>query len=407
MAQAHAHGRAWLVPFLVVCSVATACTKRNPRVCCETDAECAAVGYDSPEICEIGACVGNVCTEDGCDGNEDCPMPAPHCVAGACQSEPPPEPTCVDHGGRILWTSSRDGDEDVWTAFADGTSANAITKTATYERSSVWSPDGTKIAYTNDNGVQRNLFVMSADGSGSVPLTNDAAQEDHLEWARDGGFVAFDTSENRAVVIGTDGTGAHELSGPAGSSRSAPSWAPDGSKLVYIISPMVTVAQVYAVGVDGVSGQAILSSIPSAVCVTPRYAPDGRKVVFGCNTNAGDLYLVNADSSGLFQLTATTEKDLDPRWSPDGTRIAFVRETAAGATDIWVINPDRTGLRNVTAHAGNDDNVRWSPDGNSLIFDTDRDGNREIYRVNVDGSAPTNLSNDPGPDTRPDWASCP
>src|SRR5262245_11759224 len=87
-----------------------ACYRHNPEVCCETDAECAVVGFETPQGCgegprPAGVCVNNQCVASGCDGDEDCQDPAaPHCISGACQS------TCIFAGGRIAFTSNRDGD---------------------------------------------------------------------------------------------------------------------------------------------------------------------------------------------------------------------------------------------------------------------------------------------------------
>lgn len=65
---------------------AASCTKRNPDLCCENDAECMAIGFSSFEKCDLGVCVQNACTTElnVCDDDEDCPAEAHHCVAGTC-----------------------------------------------------------------------------------------------------------------------------------------------------------------------------------------------------------------------------------------------------------------------------------------------------------------------------------
>src|SRR5262249_5331541 len=130
--------RRWLLLALV------ACTKRNPDVCCETDKECAAIGFNSPQPCSLGVCVANTCAMSGCDGDEDCMDPmALHCLAGACASE---SELCAAAGGRIAWISDRDGDPDLYVAYADGTNVVELTHNSAAESSPIWSPDGTSIA---------------------------------------------------------------------------------------------------------------------------------------------------------------------------------------------------------------------------------------------------------------------
>jgi Tol biopolymer transport system component len=109
----------------------------------------------------------------------------------------------------------------------------------------------------------------------------------------------------------------------------------------------------------------------------PAWSPDGSRLVFsgmtGFNDLDGrrsnvDLYLVNADGTGLRRLTRARAADGDPDWSagPGGGRIAFTRNRA-GREDIYTIRPDGTDLARVTKRGGSRPN--WSPDGTRLAFE--------------------------------------
>ena len=67
------------------------------------------------------------------------------------------------------------------------------------------------------------------------------------------------------------------------------------------------------------------------------------------------------------------------------------------------MNVDGTDTVQLTNHRGWDGNPSWSPDGGRIIFDTERDGNREIYVMNADGSNPVNLTKHPANDANPYW----
>jgi formylglycine-generating enzyme required for sulfatase activity len=85
--------RDFLPRLIALTSLFAAChlpTKKNPEVCCETPEECLRVGYEIEVPCKLGVCVGNLCVEDRCDGDEDCTTPSV-CQAGACV-----EPGIVD-----------------------------------------------------------------------------------------------------------------------------------------------------------------------------------------------------------------------------------------------------------------------------------------------------------------------
>jgi Tol biopolymer transport system component len=76
----------------------------------------------------------------------------------------------------------------------------------------------------------------------------------------------------------------------------------------------------------------------------------------------------------------------DPMYSPDGMKIAFI-STHDGDPEIFVMNADGTGLRKLTDNTAVDAAPSWSPDGGKIVFTSDRSGTFELYRMNSDGSA--------------------
>lgn len=88
-----------------------------------------------------------------------------------------------------------------------------------------------------------------------------------------------------------------------------------------------------------------------------------------------------------------------PSWSPDGSRIAF-----SNLVQVYMMNADGSAQTQLTNSSGFNRNPAWSPDGGQIAFQTDRDGNNEIYVMNADGSAPLNLTNNPASDEQPSWS---
>ena len=102
-----------------------------------------------------------------------------------------------------------------------------------------------------------------------------------------------------------------------------------------------------------------------------------------------DIYAVNADGSGLTNVTNDPQSYYSFTWSPDGSRIAF-QSFRDGNAEIYTINPDGSGLTNLTNDPSGDLFPVWSPGGSRIAFDSDRDhaGDLfEIYAMNSDGSA--------------------
>jgi len=93
-----------------------------------------------------------------------------------------------------------------------------------------------------------------------------------------------------------------------------------------------------------------------------------------------------------------------PAVSPDGTRLAFARETR-GNVDLWVAAIDGSGERRLTTDDAVDRSPCWSPDGLEIAFASRRSGSGDIYVVPADGSAPPRrLTAGDGPEDDPDWA---
>jgi TolB protein len=80
-----------------------------------------------------------------------------------------------------------------------------------------------------------------------------------------------------------------------------------------------------------------------------------------------------------------------PAWSPDGRKIAFTSDRD-GNREIYVMNADGTGLTRLTNDDVDDENPSWSPDGNQIAFNRRVLGHLQIFVMNADGSAPTRLT---------------
>jgi dipeptidyl aminopeptidase/acylaminoacyl peptidase len=112
--------------------------------------------------------------------------------------------------------------------------------------------------------------------------------------------------------------------------------------------------------------------------------------------------VMNADGSGQTRLTNNAASDTKPSWSPDGHRILF-QSDRDGNSEVYVMNGDGSGQTNLTNNPHSDGSAVWSPDGTKILFVTDRDVDQEVYVMDANGGNPTNLTNNPTADFDPDW----
>ena len=138
----------------------------------------------------------------------------------------------------------------------------------------------------------------------------------------------------------------------------------------------------------------------------PSWSPDGRRVAFESTRDYGDhkIYVMNADGSGVTRLTHDKYGfDVNPSWSPDGRRIVF-NSNRDWDDEIYVMNADGSGQTKLTDNDVEDWGPSWSPDGRRIAFVSDRDGDLEIYVMNADGSGVTQLTDNDAGDFRPSWS---
>ena len=114
--------------------------------------------------------------------------------------------------------------------------------------------------------------------------------------------------------------------------------------------------------------------------------------------------MCNLDGSNQVRLNTNTAYETDPQWSPDGTKIAFVRQWGAQDTEIMVMNADGSGVKALTSNAVPDSSPTWSPDSQKIAWQSGWP-NAEIWTMYADGSEKTNISQNPNSDYEPDWSS--
>jgi TolB protein len=248
----------------------------------------------------------------------------------------------------------------------------------------VWSPDGNSIAFFSDRDGNPDIYVMKPDGSQVEQLTRDAfaslyftksADDRNPSWSPDGSQIAFDSGRNNLkltyidhdiYVMAADGSHVKRLTDD-GADEGGPRWSPSGESIAYT-------------KMDYFSDQGLIEN------------------------PAWDIFVMNVDGTQQMQLTKNPSNELEPSWSPDGEKIAFISDRNGQDFDIYVMNADGSNVTQLTDDSANEFGAVWSPDGTQIVFNSDRNGNVQLFMMGIDGSNLVQLTKDSSNSAYADWS---
>ena len=269
--------------------------------------------------------------------------------------------------GHIAFVSDRDGNEEIYVMNADGSGLQRVTTDPAPNASPAWSPDGSRIAFTSTRDGNAEIYVMNADGSNPRRLTTDPAIDQDPAWSPDGTKIAF-TSMGEVYVMNADGSSPTRLtySRPDWDWAGEAAWSPDGSKIALTrastgpscdpdgLCSSVTDFVISIMNADGTGIRDFASGSGAA------WSPDGIRIAF---RGQGGINVRNADGSSAGQVIAAIGGK-HVAWSSDGAKIAFDGTTytsplSAPQWDIYVMNADGSGVVRLTDHAGRNYSPAW------------------------------------------------
>lgn len=275
------------------------------------------------------------------------------------------------------------------------------------------------IAFCSDRAKQggnRDIFVMKTDGTEPRNLTADPMSNDYSPaWSPDGTKIAFSSERlgnTEIYVMDADGENLVQLTRHRATDDS-PSWSPDGRKIAFDsdrdhllgVGPgQIGDTEIYVMNADGENVVRLTET--AGRDVEPSWSPDGSKIAFASDRDRRvnlEIYVMNANGKNPVRLTRNPGWDADPNWSPDGTKIAFESRRNENM-DIYTIEPDGGNLVRLTKGPAVDNSPSWSPDGRKIAYSSKHDENYEIYVIDADGGNPTNLSQNPALDRAPAWS---
>jgi hypothetical protein len=232
------------------------------------------------------------------------------------------------------------------------------------------------------------------DLDGTIPRASDPAwvQAMTLPWinptvAPDGQFVSVERMTRTGTdlyLVSANQRDTTRISA-GGGDNIALDWAPDGSALLVSrprrLSDGSYDTDLYEYRLENLAAAVPIDTNAASAVAEAAWSPDGSRIAWSARlgtTHQQDVFISRADGSGARNVTHNAADDDHPRWSPDGTLLAFTSDRD-GNTDLYAYDLSELRLWRLTFSEAQDDHAVFSPDSRRVAFESTRDGDFAVY----------------------------
>ncbi len=257
--------------------------------------------------------------------------------------------------GEVLFTSSANGNRDIFLMKPDGTGLRALTDSDDDDYSPIWSPDGQAILFISERDGNADVFTMNTDGSAVRNVTQSALDEFSADWSPDGTQIVFARADSALSPAdgGTTQLWVRSLTTDAETQiteieafNNEPAWSSQGDRIAFV-SDFEGTPQIYSLPPSG-GEPTLMTTLAGTTSFNPAWSPNGRWLAFDSVVDGNrDIYVMRADGSEPRRLTDDPAVDMQPVWTFDGLRLMFSSDRT-GVMQIYRMDAGGRGVLRLT-----------------------------------------------------------
>lgn len=232
---------------------------------------------------------------------------------------------------------------EIYTINYDGTGRTRLTNNSDYDDQATWSPDGSKIVFMSTRDGNEEIYIMDANGGSQTRLTNNAARDRLPKFSPDGSKIIFNTDrdgDSEIYIMDADGDNQTNVTNSPSSDETDASWSPDGTKVVFDSDKDSTGSDIYTMPTAGGSWIRLTNGTGSNNRAS--WSPDGAMITFSTDRDGDwEAYTMKADGSDEKPfLKRSSVDDYSGEWAPTVGRPDAVSLPMNETTSIPILDND-------------------------------------------------------------------